>query len=1640
MRGWKNMIRQGICAGFLGATIWLTMPTEAMAQSCTWSGLTCEFSAGSYSTQLYIPEALLPTGAITVNVDSGTTVTVNATAPANSSISSPTNFLNLAPAGTTSGQSGADAPGFSINNHGSLTLQNGNDLWAPNGFFAGLYSVTTGGQGYGGGTPGDGGNTGVNGTTTQPLAVTNDAPITISLPLTELQGGAALFALAQGGDGGCSNGNTNCSISESEGGKGGDANGVTANNTGSINVTVGTEHVSGGGHAGFGGIEAQSLGGNAGYGNNGPYGGNSAAATVTNSAPVIVNYNWSATPNVSSSGVYGIQALSQGGNASGSKGGDGSQGGGWGGSVNGASVTLAGGGDVTVIETGTRPQGAPAQGDPANGGIPAVPAGIGSGPLANIMGAGVAAQAIGGNGGNGEEKTYPAGGGYVANGATISITDANVTAVGVGLAGLLAWSQGGAGGLGATENNGAQSGSAYSTGGAGGMAVGTNVSVTTDQPQNVLISTNGDDSPALAAFALGGVGGKVNPNTHDDGHNTGTTGGAGGSICADPGFDGNCHGSSSPTSITLTGNNPYFVNLTTNGGSSPGIYVVNQGGDGGYGGDYEPTGSHGDGGAGGAGGSGSDVTVTLQSAGITTRGSASPGIIAQSQGGVGGGGGYGDGGAGKNDGGNGGAGGNTGNVTVSLDSASSITTFGTDSSGIVAQTLSGAGGNAGPQGGHQGAGGNGGAGGTAGSVTVTDYGNISTWGNDSRGIVAQSLSGAGGPGGSAGGFFNNHGGTGGSSGTAGTVTVNNYSAITTSGSNAQGILAQSIGGGGGAGGWAAGFGAVGGTGALAADGNSVSVNLFGTITTSGISAAGVLGQSIGGGGGDGGGASGGVVTVGGSAGGGGNGGGVSFSPAGGYPIKTNGDFSPAVLMQSIGGGGGNAGNASALGLFTSVAIGGSGGVGGKGGSVTLDTSGMDITTVGTKSPGLVAQSIGGGGGMGGNAFAAAVGVGYAASSAVGGSGGVAGNGGTLLVNVQQETIATGQAPLLIDNTRDTYGRGQYSQNSCTALPCNFLPVDSYGVVVQSIGGGGGLGGQASAQAIALSVPTPPEEPTVSIAVALTASIGGTGGSAGDGGLAQFQLSNGGKITTSGQGSTAVLVQSIGGGGGAGGDSSALSAAIGYGPTLPTASLDITGTYSVGGNGGNGGNGGQVVAALGGTVSNATPQQDASGSDPTSITTYGDFADGIKAQSIGGGGGDAGSGSGSTQFFGSPYNVSLSVTLGSKGGTGGIGGPVTVALYPGGGITTYGSDAIGILAQSIGGGGGTSQGGSYSLGIGVKIPDIPDTYKLAANVNVGTTGGSGNTGGDVTVTAEAPITTRGGDATGILAQSVGGGGGVGGSAGADASADNPVVAALAANEGLSAFESLIKKGFDETGISIDGTASISVGGKGGSGGTGGSVTVNLAAPIMTQGDWANGIVAQSIGGGGGKGGTAVASGTGGLPEVTLNADVAVGGSGGTGNQGGTVTVNLDQPTQGYSSITTAGFGAAGIVAQSIGGGGGIGADGSDSATGLLSAGGSIGGGGGGGGDGETVTVTNQNPNGTTITTAGAVADGVVLQSIGGSGGVAGRGPRQQPLCGGVEGRQIGNALGRRRQRGRQRRRGPGDFRFWKQPHRDFDDGQ
>ena len=231
----------------------------------------------------------------------------------------------------------------------------------------------------------------------------------------------------------------------------------------------------------------------------------------------------------------------------------------------------------------------------------------------------------------------------------------------------------------------------------------------------------------------------------------------------------------------------------------------------------------------------------------------------------------------------------------------------------------------------------------------------------------------------------------------------------------------------------------------------------------------------------------------------------------------------------------------------------------------------------------------------------------------------------------------------------------------------------------------------------------------------------------------------------------------------------------------------------------------------------------------SITTSGDLAYAIYAQSIGGGGGGGG------DVVAASLSVP-SIALGGRGGAAGDGGNVVVDNM--GAITTHGSVALGIFAQSVGGGGGNGGStGSYSA-------VSPGAFA------VGGDGGSSGNGGNVTVTNgfNGAITTTGVGSTAIFAQSVGGGGGNGGGAMA---------------------------------VSVGASISLSLGGRGASGGNGGNVSVANNGAITTSGINSVAIFAQSVGGGGGTAGSSL--------SAAIGAVVPIGGTSGVVGRGGDVTV-------------------------------------------------------------------------------------------------------------------------------------------------------
>ncbi|MEW5421708.1 autotransporter outer membrane beta-barrel domain-containing protein [Amorphus sp. 3PC139-8] len=1161
-------------------------------------------------------------------------------------------------------------------------------------------------------------------------------------------------------------------------------------------------------------------------------------------------------------------------------------------------------------------------------------------------------------------------------------------------------------------------------GGNGGEAGLVKVTVgTSDKPMSGTISTSSAGSIDLAT-------------KYDNVQLTRSTGA--GIFAISRGGDGLNEGGKLPTA----GNNPYYTyvyvngtsttNLETKGSNSPGVLAISQGG-------ASQPGSKGE----VPGGSGGKVIVDVAGGGtITTQGDYSSGLVGQSLGG---------GGTDtlKHAKGLGAA---SGAVTVTNDFA--IITQGIHSAGIVAQSIAAAAdeGSAYYSGTNPTTLGDTSTyGSTSGTVTVTNTGDIKVHGADSHGILAQSIGGGGGTlratatlpataygsvsvlnsssesagayqtvGGQAGkaaagsvyvtnhgdittygGYSSNNSSSGGSSSSSSGSSSDSSSSDTLSLGGGIAILAQSLGGGGGTNSGSGTIGAIGSgsssssEGDAGSDGAYVHVVNYGTLTTQGSEGHGIVAQSIGGGGGVGRNKKGLFHSVGGQGGAGGDGGKV-FVEQKQNSITVSGDYAHGIIAQSVGGGGGVGGQATAWGLFGSSATGGKGGGGGNGGhaQVTQWTQDSSLTTSGDHGTGILVQSIGGGGGVGGNAKSKSIGIGVSVAVSHGGNGANGGNGGSAIAFLNGSVTTKG--------------------------------TDAQALVVQSIGGGGGNGGQASSKATAEGVPVDEDDDTVSLTVSI--AHGGSGGAGGSGGEAFGKLYDTATITTYKDGSGAIVAQSIGGGGGNGGDSTASSVAQtmnslfegddddeGEGPKNFSLNIDV----SLGGSGGAAGAGGLVKVYNEGV-----------------ITTHGGYADGILAQSIGGGGGNGGTGSGSTKKADAIKSAAVNVLIGGYGGGGGDGGTIYSALDgSSASITTYGHVSRGIMAHSIGGGGGNSSG-SGGMGDG--------DWNIGLTIGMGQDGTAGGDGGTVAVWSEGTIVTHGDWSDGILAQSVGGGGGAAGSGtsslsiisdnkddddGGDDNGGDDAEAAEATSVSAVALSASSDDGGDSDGGDDDGDDSdddnlnlgLTIGMTGGYGGHGGTVTVGIdkgnnnaivgTGTIKTYGALSSGIVAQSIGGGGGA--AAVSSGSndsddsdssssssssssdsgsgcetssdGSSSSSSSGSDsdddkdscvsLTIGGSGGSGGYGGAVTVHA-------GSTYTEGFSSHGVVAQSIGGGGGVGIS-SGLAVDKVHL--KLGGGGdGGGGYGGAVTVTTLAD--TTIQTKGEASHGIVAQSIGAGGGL------------------------------------------------------
>ena len=1006
------------------------------------------------------------------------------------------------------------------------------------------------------------------------------------------------------------------------------------------------------------------------------------------------------------------------------------------------------------------------------------------------------------------------------------------------------------------------------------------------------------------------------------------------------------------------------------------------------------------GGSGGTGGQGGRVLVN-NAARIATSGDLSNGVFAQS---VGGGGGNGGSSTANASGGNysgaislggaGGVGGNSGDVSVV--STHAISTGGNVSSGIFAQSVGGGGGNGGStstsatSGGAAALsfalGGSGGGGGTTGAVLVKNSGAITTLASNSAGIFAQSVGGGGGNGGAAYSSAEAAPASSGSSSstqasvrTGGTAyTSANNATSSSAGHNSSG----GQGGAGGDGGYAVGM-SLGGAGGSGSAGNAVSVANSGSITTGSAStaflasgSAAIFAQSVGGGGGNGGSSSTNAnagkasvsMSMGGNGAGAGAGGAVQVTQSGGL-LTTYAAGSSAIFAQSVGGGGGNGGSTSSTtgsGGSASVAIGlsGTGAGGGAGGAVLVcgttsgghcatATSGQGIVTFGTGSYGIFAQSVGGGGGNGG-AFSAA-------ATAGSGSGGGSASSNTTYAGNADANTASGMAVAMGLGGNGGAGGGGSAVEVANQLAITTAGDQATAIQAQSVGGGGGNGGSATSNANGGSY-------------AIAAVLGGSGGVGGLGGA--VSLTNAGAIKTSGALAYGMFAQSVGGGGGSASTSSATSAGGG------TANVGLT----LGGSAGSGQHGSAVTLTSYGQVA-----------------TSGAGAFSLIAQSIGGGGGIGGA----SRLSGSTGGITASLNLGATGNISGDGGAVAASYSAS--LSTTGANAVALLAQSVGGGGGVASFTDQSTG----------TNSGSANGRLGQLNGSG-AAGNVAVTGTSNITTSGAQAVGILAQSVSGGGGLAslsaspassfsgtmtlGSAGTSAGTSGTVnvsaTSGAIATRGNFAHAIVAQSIAGGGGMSQVIASNAVLGGK--PGGTATDVAISSNATITTSGVGAIGIVAQSIGGGGGlaiSSGSASLGGSMASPFVTtyVPASVSRTGSGyvytpatfvttGTGSNANSANVTIAS----NAAISTTGVNAIGILAQSVGGGGGA----------VLSSGNAV--------SATPIAGTSANSGNVTvnvnasISTTGAGAYGVVAQSVAGGGGLVMNGNSARLISAGAGG--------------------------------------
>ncbi|HEV7779507.1 MAG TPA: autotransporter domain-containing protein [Luteibacter sp.] len=589
-----------------------------------------------------------------------------------------------------------------------------------------------------------------------------------------------------------------------------------------------------------------------------------------------------------------------------------------------------------------------------------------------------------------------------------------------------------------------------------------------------------------------------------------------------------------------------------------------------------------------------------------------------------------------------------------------------------------------------------------------------------------------------------------------------------------------------------------------------------------------------------------------------------------------------------------------------MALGGDGGSGAAGGNVTATNEG-NILTISDNANGIFAQSVGGGGGVAGAATAKGTGSSHSETMTLTGASGAGGNGGVVTANNLGNVLTIGGDAAAIYAQSIGGGGGKAGSATTAGLPATTATLAAW--LANSTSLNTSLQSYAGVQALASGAWTPfdmsslrnissdylayaatlasdvPDATQGNAAVTMNTG-GGSGGGKGTAGNGQaVNVTNlGGMLETHGPLSAGIFAQSVGGGGGDAGSTQV--------QTLKAGAEGMNATMTLGGRALNTGDGGVV------SVRNVD----------ASISTQGDASYGIFAQSLGGGGGHS---TLTSSGFASVDGTPTALTLGGDYGTYGNGGNVYIvhaidASSKSAFINTTGNDAVAIVAQSIGGGGGDivvmhtkANAGGYSVGDtdqtqdqmtiavgGTHLPNIASPPLCPGMGDGHAFSGCGNGGSvNVTTTTASINTGTGRNAHGILAQSIGGGGGwiVGVTyAGTDPFASNTA-------NGLTNYAKMA--------------------------GDGGSVNVNVTGEVITGGDGAYGILAQSVGGGGVLGGDLANGGP--VIAFPLDINTLVGPATNRWGDGGAVNVTVN----GYL-VQTKGANAPAIFAQSVGGGGGL----------------------------------------------------------------------------------------------------------------------